>query len=503
MDPHVAPFALLCLLQAPAPPRPAWVESLPEAPGRIYALGTAELGDQEGRAIAQASDRARFNVVARLGATVRGETRVATRLVEPRGAGASGRQVWEDVQVGAAAVDLPGLGVARTFTDRAARTVFALAYLDLDQARRALAVRLDRLREARLRLGPEVSRRALWRTRQAASDLDRLALDAERLEAGPDLLAAMRAEQAVVAARLEELGRAPLPPLDLAKLTLALRTNAELPPGVEAYLRALAASCGPTPRDAAPDLVLDLAFSGGAAGPAFIFASPDGARGATYHLEARATLLDGGGAAVTRPVPIVLVQGETPEGLVQRFRHQMDRWLPRLLDEAKAAWRRGGCYSRTTQTRRLSLTPCTRLIMASESCLPLEEPSARSTTMTTSSLPAGRLTLRGNSRSTFADSGCEGGSGILKPVPASRASVLVRNREASATMAEPEGLILSRSQKEMEAWSTRRASAISSWDHRQVSRTALIRSPRVAVESGASELESNRFNLDAPGFMTA
>ena len=66
--------------------------------------------------------------------------------------------------------------------------------------------------------------------------------------------------------------------------------------------------------------------------------------------------------------------------------------------------------------------------------------------------------------------------------------------EASAIMAEPEGLILPRSQKEMEAWSTFRASAIASWDHCQFSRMALIRSPRVEV--GTSRLGVNPLHAD-------
>lgn len=61
-------------------------------------------------------------------------------------------------------------------------------------------------------------------------------------------------------------------------------------------------------------------------------------------------------------------------------------------------------------------------------------------------------------------------------------------------MAEPEGLILSRSQKEMDAWSTRRVSAISSWDQPQAVLTDLMRSPRVLREGWVSEVISARFN---------
>ncbi|HLO68306.1 MAG TPA: hypothetical protein VK188_14875 [Holophaga sp.] len=337
---------LFPLLLAHQGPRPAWVGALPEVPGRVYALGTAELGNPEGRAIARASDRARLEVVARLRATIQGRTRVATRTVEMkdgagRGAGAGERITRDEVSVGARAEDLPGLTVEQTFTDAEARTVFALAYLDLRQAATSLASRLDRLRQDRLRVGPETSRRALWRLRKAASDLDRLEEILAFLPAagpGRDLVSEAAAERRALEARLEALGRAELPPLDLSRLTLALRANVDLPLGVDAYLRSLASSHGLRCRELDPDLVLDLAFAPGPEGPAFIFATLDVYSGVTYHLEAKVTLLEGGGAALTRAAPLTVVQGETPEGMMNQFRRQIDRLLPRLLDEFKAGW---------------------------------------------------------------------------------------------------------------------------------------------------------------------
>ena len=71
--------------QSPAPTaesRPAWISVLPDAPGRLYAVGTADLGASETEARTRASDRARIEVVSRLRATVKGETAVLTQTHE-------------------------------------------------------------------------------------------------------------------------------------------------------------------------------------------------------------------------------------------------------------------------------------------------------------------------------------------------------------------------------------------------------------------------------------
>ncbi len=103
--------------QTAAPARPAWIATLPDQAGRLYALGTAQLAGSESDAINRASDRARLEVVTRLRATVRGRTSVTTRTSETRQAGAASgageRQVRDEMSVGAEAEDLPGLVVER------------------------------------------------------------------------------------------------------------------------------------------------------------------------------------------------------------------------------------------------------------------------------------------------------------------------------------------------------------------------------------------------------
>ena len=329
---------------AQAPGRPDWIATLPEAAGRLYALGTAPLGGRESEAISRASDRARLEVVARLRTTVRGSTSITTRASETSGAGgpATGsaeRQVLDQVSVGTRAEDLPGLVVERTFTDAPAGTAFALAYLDLAQARATLAARLAQARDGRVQLGDEVSRKARWRLRKLQEDLGRLD-DLIGLLAltgtGLDLRPPLQAEAAAVAKRLAQLDGQTLPPLDLARTTMGLRCNLDLPVGIEAYLGDQITACGLLHRDLAPDLILDLAFSGGDQGPAFIFVAMDVYEGISYRMDAHLTVLEGGGTALTRPVALEVSQTASPEGMVDQFRRQFERRLPKLIAQAIA-----------------------------------------------------------------------------------------------------------------------------------------------------------------------
>ena len=345
-------LAALIALQQPAPgpaprlapalpvTRPAWVERLPEVPGRLYALGTADLVAQEGQSIARASVRARLEVVGRLRSTVKGQTSIATRTRETQLDGRTGERVVRDeVSIGVKAEELPGLVVEQTFTDAGARTVYALAYLDLVQARASLGSRLDGITQARTRLGAEASRKALWKVRKLSQDLDRLEEALALLASagiGLDLRPAFQAERAAVDLRLAQLKQADLPPVDFAHIAVAVRANVELPAGVEAWLRTQLTTCGLLSRDLEPELILDLAFAEGSKGPEFIHADLDFYSGVTYRLEAKLSLTEGGGAPLTRPVPILIVQGDSPEGMVNQFRRQIERWLPRLLEAFKA-----------------------------------------------------------------------------------------------------------------------------------------------------------------------
>ncbi|MGA2081437.1 MAG: hypothetical protein ABSH53_12620 [Holophaga sp.] len=330
--------------QGAAPARPGWIDTLPELPGRLYALGTADLGGNEGDAITRASGRARLEVVARLQATVKGETSVVTKLAQTQRSGtaataAEERQVRDVVSVGAKAEDLPGLVVERTHTDRAARTVYALAYLDLAQAAATLSSRLDQARTNRVRVGEEMSRRARWQLRRVKADLDGIEASLALLApagVGSDFRPALQSERTAVDTRLQLLDSAALPPLDLAKTAMALRTNVDLPPGIDAYLESQIRECGLIQRNLNPDLILDLNFSGGAKGCEFIYADLDIFQGTTYRIDATLTILERSGTAVTRPVPLQVEQSGSPEGMVNEFRRLFERRLPKLVAEVQA-----------------------------------------------------------------------------------------------------------------------------------------------------------------------
>lgn len=330
--------------QGAAPARPAWIDTLPDLPGRIYALGTADLTGNEGAAITRAADRARLEVVTRLRATVQGRTSVTTRTSETQAAGAlptggGDRQVRDEVSVGARAEDLPGLVVERTHSDPAARTVYALAYLDMAQARSALAARLDQTRQGRTRIGDEQSRKARWRLRKVQEDLNRIDESISLLAVtgvGLDLRPALQTERAAVDKSLQVLEGKTLPPLDLAKTAMGLRANVNLPPGLQAYLESQIVECGLLYRNMNPDLILDLSFTGSAKGPEFIFADVDVYSGVTYRTNAQMTILEGGGVSLTRPVPLQVDQSGSPEGMVNQFRRLFERRLPKLIGEVQS-----------------------------------------------------------------------------------------------------------------------------------------------------------------------
>ena len=327
--------------------RPDWIQTLPEVPGKLYALGTADLGAHEGEAIRQASDRARLEVVARLRATVHGLTRITTRTSETKAAGgnlqaAGDRQVRDEVLIEARAEDLPGLVVERTYPDSRARTAYALACLDLGQARGTLAARLERIHQRRTRLGGEWTRKARWRLRRIKDDLDRLDASVGLLAsagAGQDLRPALMEEQAAVDQRLDDFEGRSLPPLDLASTATNLQANVELPDGVAAYLESRISECGLLFRNLNPDLTVSLTFKGDSRGPAFIYAEMDVYAGLNYRMEAQLAILDDEGTPLTRPVTLQVIQAETPEGMVDQFRRQFERRLPRLVAEVQAQFR--------------------------------------------------------------------------------------------------------------------------------------------------------------------
>ena len=137
-------------LAAPAPAvRPMWISVLPVQPGRVYGLGVAAI-TADAATLRQASDNARADVIARMRANIKADTRITTTYSETKGAGPASASRTQEAQVGtevqARAADLPGLVVEETFLDRPGGTGYALAYLDLAIAQREMRNRLDGIR---------------------------------------------------------------------------------------------------------------------------------------------------------------------------------------------------------------------------------------------------------------------------------------------------------------------------------------------------------------------
>jgi hypothetical protein len=141
---------LVPALVAQTTAKPMWISVLPTQPGRVYGLGVAAI-TTDAVTLRQVSDNARADVIARLRANVKADTRVTTTYQESRATGGptqasrtQNAQVGTEVQ--ARAADLPGLVVEETFMDRPGATGYALAYLDLGIAQQELRNRLDNIK---------------------------------------------------------------------------------------------------------------------------------------------------------------------------------------------------------------------------------------------------------------------------------------------------------------------------------------------------------------------
>lgn len=335
--------AAWALAQSPVT-RPDWVETLPRVPGRIHALGQADLGTSEAQAVTQAGERARLEVVARLRSTVKGQTVIQTQSVttqatgEARGAGYGEKRVADTVSVSAQAEDLPGLSVERTFVDPGARVVYALAALDLEQATHALAGRLDRIRALRERAEGEDSRPARWRIRKARTDLDLLEAQWALLSpAGlaPALQEGIALERGKVDRRFAKLQGASLPSLKLESLGVALRCNVDLPPNLQTWMETQVKASGLKLRDAGADFILELTCQGGSKGPELLFAEVQLLGPLLYRIEGRLQLRDARGLDIGRPLPISLAQEDRAEGLLEAFQKLYRRRMEDLVEQLR------------------------------------------------------------------------------------------------------------------------------------------------------------------------
>lgn len=167
---------------AQTPPRPSWIEALPERTGRLYALGVASLTTNEAEAIRQASQNAKVEVVSRLRSSVKSETTLqASNSVQRELGGptsASSRQaVAQNIRINAQAMDLPGLVVAETWVDAPKHVVYALGYLDVASSLMDIQGRLEGIRKASAvgpALGTQELARSIQRLKKNRAELDSL-----------------------------------------------------------------------------------------------------------------------------------------------------------------------------------------------------------------------------------------------------------------------------------------------------------------------------------------
>jgi len=129
---------------------PPWVRATPAMAGRVYAVGTATVAPSEAKAMEQAVQNARMEVIAALKVGVQGETNVSETLSEAQqsGSAATGSLQTFVRQSGTTtvnAVNLPGLVVEERFLDKKAGSAWALAYLDVAIAAKVLDDRISGL----------------------------------------------------------------------------------------------------------------------------------------------------------------------------------------------------------------------------------------------------------------------------------------------------------------------------------------------------------------------
>ncbi|MBP1626141.1 MAG: hypothetical protein H6Q00_616 [Holophagaceae bacterium] len=172
------------LVMAQSRIQPPWVNLLPSAPGRVYAVGLAPVAPTEGQAVRQASQNARVEVISRLRASVKGDTHLSTHAVVQRqggspASGSSTQTLSQDSTIQTQAVELPGLVVEETWVDRKGDTAYALAYLDVPAAEKELRNRFEAMKhdlaiEEGTSGGPRERLKRLQTLKSAQTEMDKL-----------------------------------------------------------------------------------------------------------------------------------------------------------------------------------------------------------------------------------------------------------------------------------------------------------------------------------------
>lgn len=243
---------------------PSWVHVLPQTPGRIYGVGLAMVSSSEAKAIEIASQAARFEVLARLRSTVQGNTTIQTLMATQRGTGiqtnaSQSQRVSVNGKVSVEANALPGMVIEERYIDKAGRTAYILAYLDIVAAEKALREQLTALASEWNRCSAEENQLA-FKTYQ---HFRRLHGQSINLEDTASLLGAegnditLREEtqriRLHISGRLSALQR---------QLTIGLRPNNNIPNDLKSVLRDGVTQAGLIWRDTDPAMVLEVDLRG-------------------------------------------------------------------------------------------------------------------------------------------------------------------------------------------------------------------------------------------------
>lgn len=123
--------------------KPLWIQTASQVEGRIYGVGSAMIATTEARALEQATQNARFEVLSVLRQSITG-TLASTETMsiqQKSGQAATGSSQKYISQTGTATVqatNLPGLVIEERYVDKKAGNAWVLAYLDLRVAETSL-----------------------------------------------------------------------------------------------------------------------------------------------------------------------------------------------------------------------------------------------------------------------------------------------------------------------------------------------------------------------------
>jgi len=198
--------------------KPGWITALPQAAGRVYAMGIAPITSGEADAVTRAAQNARAEVLTRLRANVRSETRVVSKATMSRtlggaATGSSEQQVGQDTRIQTQATGIPGLVVEESWLDKQGGSAYALAYLDVPVAEQEIRARFaaqqdDLAQQPGTPAAPRERMRLLSRLKNAQAELARLDDLAGLIAAGggdPQLRSQVRAGKLAVDRRMDQL----------------------------------------------------------------------------------------------------------------------------------------------------------------------------------------------------------------------------------------------------------------------------------------------------------